>query len=199
MYALFHTSQAQIFSGDHILASEADELIELAEEKRILFWNALGMLCQGCVLALSGKASNAVQILTSGLTARWSTGSTVFEPFYLSCLARAHADLAKFSDAWRCIDEAIAAMEASMESWCKANVHRTAGELALVSPEPDPGKAEMHFERSLCVAREQQARSWELRTATSMARLWRDQGKREQARDLLAPIYGWFTRRLRYA
>ena len=68
-----------------------------------------------------------------------------------------------------------------------------AGEIALLSPEPEKVKAEEYFDRALAVAREQQAKSWELRAAISMARLWRDQGKREQARDLLAPVYGWFT------
>jgi predicted ATPase len=72
-------------------------------------------------------------------------------------------------------------------------VHRVAGEIALRSPEPDAVKAEAHFERALAVARQQQAKSWELRAAMSLARLWRDQGKRQQAGDLLAPIYGWFT------
>jgi predicted ATPase len=68
-----------------------------------------------------------------------------------------------------------------------------AGEIALMSPQPDAAKAEAYFERALVVARKQQAKSWELRTAMSMARLWRDQGKRDEARDLLAPVYGWFT------
>ena len=68
-----------------------------------------------------------------------------------------------------------------------------AGEIALQSPERDQAKAHAYFERALAVAREQQAKSWELRTAMSMARLWRDQGKRDEARDLLAPVYGWFT------
>jgi predicted ATPase len=62
-----------------------------------------------------------------------------------------------------------------------------------MSPQPDAAKAEANFERALTVARAQQAKSWELRAAASMARLWRDQGKRQQARDLLAPVYGWFT------
>jgi predicted ATPase len=62
-----------------------------------------------------------------------------------------------------------------------------------MSPEPDAAKAEAHFERAIAIAREQKAKSWELRAATSMARLWRDQGKRQQARELLAPIYGWFS------
>ena len=75
----------------------------------------------------------------------------------------------------------------------EAEVHRTAGELALMSAEHDATKAEDHFKRSLAVARQQQAKSWELRAAMSMARLWRDQGKRDEARELLAPVYGWFT------
>ena len=70
---------------------------------------------------------------------------------------------------------------------------RTAGDIALMLPEPDLAKAEAYFERALAVARQQQAKSWELRAAMSMARLWRDQGKRDEARDLLAPVYGWFT------
>jgi predicted ATPase len=62
-----------------------------------------------------------------------------------------------------------------------------------MSPEPDAAKAQAHFERAIAIARMQKAKSWELRAATSLARLWRDHGKRQQARDLLAPLYGWFT------
>ena len=72
-------------------------------------------------------------------------------------------------------------------------MRRLAGEIALKSPEPDATKAEAYFDRALAVARQQQAKSWELRAALSMARLWRDQGKRDEARELLAPVYGWFT------
>ena len=75
----------------------------------------------------------------------------------------------------------------------QAEINRTAGEIALLSPEPDAPKAEAYLERALAVARKQQAKFWELRAAMSMARLWRDQGKRNEARDLLAPVYGWFT------
>jgi predicted ATPase len=74
-----------------------------------------------------------------------------------------------------------------------AEVHRIAGEIALMSPEPDAAKAETYFDRALAVARAQQAKSWELRAAMSLARLWREQGKVQQARELLAPVYGWFT------
>src|SRR3984893_13810062 len=85
------------------------------------------------------------------------------------------------------------AVETTKETWCEAEVHRTAGEIALLSPERDAAKAERYFERALAVARQQQAKSWELRAAMSMARLWRDQGKTQQARELLAPVYDWFT------
>jgi predicted ATPase len=81
----------------------------------------------------------------------------------------------------------------SKEKWCEAEVHRIAGEIALKSLVPDPEKAEAYFENALVVARQQQAKSWELRAAMSTDRLWRDQGKREEARELLAPVYGWFT------
>ena len=96
-------------------------------------------------------------------------------------------------DARRCIDEAIDKVERSKEKWCEAEVHRLAGEIALKSPQQDAAKAETHLERALAVARQQQAKSWELRAATSLARLWRDQRKVQQARELLAPVYGWFT------
>ena len=80
--------------------------------------------------------------------------------------------------------------------WCEAEVHRIAGEIALASPERDTLKAEASFERALAVARQQEAKSWELRAAMSMARLWRYQGKPQQARELLAPVYDWFTQGL---
>jgi predicted ATPase len=75
----------------------------------------------------------------------------------------------------------------------EAEVRRMAGEIERMSPEPDAAKAEAYFDRALAVARAQQAKSWELRAATSLARLWQGQGKRDEARDLVAPVYGWFT------
>ena len=82
---------------------------------------------------------------------------------------------------------------ARAKRWFEAEVYRTAGEITLNSPEHDAVKAEEYFERALAVAREQQAKSWELRAAMTLARLWRSQGKVQQARELLAPVYGWFT------
>jgi predicted ATPase len=142
---------------------------------------------------LTGKASDAVQMITSGVGAVQSTGQTLWMPLFLSILARAYVDLGKFDDAWRCIGEAVTAVETTKERWCEPEVNRIAGEVALMPANPDATKAEAYFERALSVARQQQAKSWELRAAMSLARLWRDQGKVQQARELLAPVYGWFT------
>ncbi len=132
-------------------------------------------------------------MITSAIAARRSAGSTIYLPFALSHLAIAHAEVGQFDDARRCIDETLTAAEMTKEKWHEAEANRIAGEISLLSPEPDAAKAEAYFKRALAVARLQQAKAWELRAAMSMARLWRDQGKPQQARDLLAPVYGWFT------
>jgi predicted ATPase len=108
-------------------------------------------------------------------------------------LACAYAELGSFEEAQRSIREAITTVERTKERWCEADVQRIAGEIALMSPKRDAAKAEGYFERALTVSRQQKAKSWELRAAMSMARLWRDQGKPQEARDLLAPVYSWFT------
>jgi predicted ATPase len=194
MFALAIASESHILSGNCATARTlVEEGVALAEEKGTLFWKALGEMDQGCVFALTGKASSAIQMITAGITAWRSTGSTMWIPTYLSHLAMAHAELHQFDEARHRIGEAMTAVETTEERWCEANVHRIAGEIALLPPKPDPAKAEAYFERALDISRAQQAKSWELRAAMSMARLWRDQGKRQQAHDLLAPVYGWFT------
>ena len=135
----------------------------------------------------------AAQMITSGIDAQKATGATFFIPWFASSLASAYAELGKIEDAGRCIGEAMTAAESTKEKWYEAEINRIAGEIALKPPERDTAKAESYFERALTVARQQQAKSWELRAAMSLARLWRDQGKRDEARELLAPVYGWFT------
>jgi predicted ATPase len=117
----------------------------------------------------------------------------MYEPLYLSHLGSAYAGLGDSDSAWRSVNEAMAAVETTNERWFEAEVHRIAGEIALKSPVPDTAKGQAYFERALVIARQQQAKSWELRAATSMARLWRERDKAQEARELLAPIYGWFT------
>ena len=194
MFALAYASIIHIYSGNYATANaQLDEVVALADEKGALFWKALGTLWRGWLFALTGRASDAAQMIASGIAALRSTGSTVLMPLYLACLAKAHAELGQFNDAWRCIGEAMTTIEAANERWWEADINRTAGEIALLSSQPDAAKAQKHFEKALAVARAQQAKSWELRAAMSLARLWRDQGKVQQARELLAPVYGWFT------
>jgi predicted ATPase len=194
MIALYHAWLTHFRCGNYTAATaEADELVALADEKTAFFWKVSGILNQGCLLVLTGKASDAVQMINSGIAAYRSTGSTVWLPLYLSYLARSYAELGQFDDARRSISEAMTAVETTKETWCEADVRRIAGEIAALLPEPDAAQAEAYFDRALSVARTQQAKSLELRAAMSMARLWRDQGKRDEARDLLAPVYGWFT------
>ena len=193
MYALHITSLTLMLCGNATAATtRLDELAALADEKGALFWKTVGKTSQGCALTLSGKASDAVEMITCWLAATRSTRATLFTPWYLANLATAHAELGQFDDARRCIDQAIMAVGATKQKWWEADLHRVAGEIALLSPKPSAMKAQMHFQRALTIAGEQQAKSWELRAAMSMARLWRDQGKRDEARDLLAPVYGWF-------
>ena len=151
------------------------------------------MMEQGWLLTLTGHASDAAPLTASGITLFRSLGSTYWLPTFLSSLAMAYADLSQFDDARSCLSEAMTAIERTGETWFEAEVYRIAGEVALKSPQADAANAQTYFERALTVARQQQAKSWELRAAMSLARLWRDQGKVQQARELLAPVYGWFT------
>jgi len=194
MFALSGTVTTHIYCRNYAAASAlADELVAMADQKGASYWKALGMLEKGWLFAAAGKPLDAVQMITSGLATMRSTGTTLYTPFYLSYLAGAHAELGEFDDAWRSIGEALTAVGTTKETFQEAEINRVAGEIALKSREADAAKAEEFFNRALAVARQQQAKSWELRAAMSMARLWRDQGKRDEARDLLAPVYGWFT------
>jgi class 3 adenylate cyclase/predicted ATPase len=194
MHALAHSTISLILCGDYSAASvRAQQLVVLAEEKGSLYWKANAMMWQGCVSALTGRAAEAIDILTPALVAYRSTAATIYTPFVSLHLARACAELGQVREAWHHVDEAMTAAEKTQEKWVEAEIQRTAGEIAFISPEADAAKARACFERALVVAREQKAKSWELRTAMSLARLWRDQGKPQQAQELLAPVYGWFT------
>jgi predicted ATPase/class 3 adenylate cyclase len=191
MFALRHVITTHIFLRNYAAARALiDELTALADQKGSVFWRASQ---EGWLCALTGESAKAIQIITAGIVSMRATGATLWDPYCLLHSARAHADIGQFQEASRQIAEAMAAADKAKEKWCDAELHRMAGEIAVRSPEPDAAKAEAHFERALAIAREQKAKSWELRAAMSMARLWRDQGKRQRAHDLLAPVYGWFT------
>jgi predicted ATPase len=194
MYAQFHTSLTNVLCAKYAAANvQSNEVVRLADEKGAALWKALATMQRGSVFALSENPLEGIQMITSGITTYQSTGSRVYLPIFWSHLSNAYAQLAQFDDAWRCIGEAMTSVQTTNERWYEAEVVRIAGEIALKLPHVGPSPAEEYFERALTVARMQQARSWELRAAMSMARLWHSQGKRNEARDLLAPVYGGFT------
>jgi class 3 adenylate cyclase/predicted ATPase len=194
MSTLATTAWTYIFLGSYAEAkAHADELRDLADEAGASLWKAMGMSFRGVACVLAGAAPDAVQQIASSLRSYRSTGATVSISFFLAAVGKANAALGQLDEAWRCIDEAVAAVEATGERWNEAEVHRTAGEIALMSSELDAAKAQGRFERALEISRAQQTRSFELRAATSLARLRRDQGRRADAYGLLAPVYGWFT------
>jgi predicted ATPase len=188
------SGRTNVYCGNYTTArAELTEGIALSGEKSAMFWKAQATASLGVVSALIGEAIDAVSMIDAGIAMWRSTGATASLPFFQSYLAKAHATLGQFDEAQHHIDQAIATIESSGERVWAAEVQRIAGEVAQLSPRADATEAQTHFERALSLARHQQAKSWELRAAMSMARLWRDQGEARLARELLAPVYDWFT------
>jgi predicted ATPase len=158
-----------------------------------VLWKASSLIYQGCVSAASASPADAVALMTAGIASYRSTGATALLTVFLSYLGRAYADLGQFDEAWRCIGEASSIIKTAEEKIWEAEVNRISGEITMLCRPLDVTKGEQHFADALTTARHQQAKSLELRASMSLARLWRDQGKVQQARELLAPVYGWFT------
>src|SRR5262249_32273724 len=157
------TQPVRIQSGHYATAkAQLEEGIALADEKGALFWKAMGAMFQGCVFALTGEAAKAAPSIVSSIPPYRSTGATLYMSYYLSHLAQAYADLKQFGDARRSIRDAMTAAQDSGSKWFDPEIHRIGGEIEMLSPERDSGKAQTHFERALEIARAQQAKSWEL-------------------------------------
>ena len=194
MHALALKGFSSIWRGSYTAAKdEGRELAALAEEKGSKFFQIGGMIVEGLTMAHTGEMENAIRNIKSAISASRSIGATLYLPAYWSYLARCNAELDQFEEAWSCIGDALTVAETSKERWWQAETNRIAGEIALDPRSPMRRKREAYFESALSIARQQETKSLELRAAMSMARLWRDQGKRNQALDLLAPVYGWFT------
>jgi predicted ATPase len=194
MIALSIADLTHMLCGNYAAGSECiGELVALADEIGGAFWKLTGAAIRGRHLALIGNAANSIPFMISTRNAYEATGRNFLAPLDLAILGSTHAALGKFDDARRYVADAMNSIETNKEKWFEAEVNRVAGEIAVKSPAPHTAKAQGYFERALTVARQQQAKSWELRAAMSLARLWRNQGKVREARELLAPIYGWFT------
>jgi class 3 adenylate cyclase/predicted ATPase len=175
------------------LAEHSAMVVRLADEYGLGLWRALGDIYSGWSQGESGATCEALNSMRTGLAKYLAVGAGLGRPLYLLGVAKLETHAGNHPEALRLLGEAHTAIEADGERWILAEVHHLAGKTELSSPTPDVVKAESYFDRALVVAREQQAKCWELRAAVSLARLWRDQGKREEARDLLDPVRGWFT------
>jgi predicted ATPase len=152
-----------------------------------------GFLYRGCVLAMRGRIGEGLALYRQGLDASRAAGREREVPLAAALLAEAYRKAGQAAGGLRVLDEPLGRLARTAEGWMEAELHRVRGELLMALPHRDPGEVEACFHRALAVARAQSAKLWELRAATSLARLWRDHGRRAKARHLLAPVYGWFT------
>jgi len=192
--AFGHAARAAAFSRD-VATVDAynNECVALASEHGFAQWAAFGRILQGWADAQRGEATTGIARIRDGIAAAEATGVRLFTPFHLILLAEALALAGKIEEGLATLDDALATAAVSGERGWDAEIHRLRGELTGRLPYPDPAKAEESFRTALAIAREQGTRGYELRAATSLARLWGEQGRRGEARDLLAPLYGWFT------
>ena len=165
----------------------------LASEHGFAQWAARGRILQGWADAQKGEATTGIARIRDGLAAAEAIGTRITTPLFLALLAEALALAGKIEEALATLDDALAKAAASGEKGDSAEIHRLRGELTSRLPHPDPVKTEDSFRTALAIAREQGTRGYELRAATSLARLWAEQGRRGEARDLLAPLYASFT------
>src|SRR5262249_29552006 len=173
--------------------AQANALLALAIEQGFPLWVGFGTCWQGWVLAMQGQGAAGLAQLHQGMATILATGQTLSRPYCLVLLAEAAGYAGQVEEGLRLLAEALAALEASGRSDLLAEAYRLQGELLLRQASPATAGAEACFQHALAIAHRQQAKSWELRAAISLARLWQGQGKCAEARALLAPIYGWFT------
>jgi predicted ATPase len=193
-FALNYACYLHHFRRDRVAVGRlAEELVRLADDKEFPYWLAAGQLLRGWAMVEEGHSETGLVTVRDGLAAWRATGAELYMPYNLALLAEAHAAAGYTSEALRLLAEALAWMERTGERWFEVEQHRLQGELLLSLPDKDYAAAEACFRQALDVARAQSAKSWELRAATSLARLWCNQGMRADARDLLAPVYAWFT------
>jgi class 3 adenylate cyclase/predicted ATPase len=178
--------------GDRVaLEARADEMAAVAAEQGFSSWRAIGTIYRGWGMVENGDVMEGISLLQSGSLASRATGAEVWIPYHTAILARAYEIAGQIDEAVTQLDDALPTVERTGVCWLAAELHRHKGQMLLRQGHSEV--AEELFRRALRIAVEQEAKLWELRAAVSLARLRRDQGRRAEARDLLAPIYGWFT------
>jgi predicted ATPase len=171
---------------------QAEACVTLSTEQGFPFWAAAGTSLCGWALAMQGQGEEGMAQVCQGLTAWRATGAALGVPYLCTLVVEVSAHLGHTENALQALAEAHTLAEQHEEHWWEAEIHRLRGILLLQQPETPQAEAEACFQRALDVARRQAAKSLELRAARSLACLWQQQGKRAEAYDLLAPVYGWF-------
>jgi predicted ATPase len=193
-FALMYSAMVGAFGRDaRSAAAHAATLLELSREHKLDLWAASATVAQGWAMARQGQGAAGVAVIQRGLADWKASGAEWMRPFFLGLLAEACALSGDIQRGLGGLDEALAAVERTGERWPEAELHRLRGQLLAALPDGRPDEASAAFERAIDVARQQSAKSWELRAALGLAQLWRDQGKPADSRNLLAPVHAWFT------
>jgi adenylate cyclase len=187
--ALLHQLRREV----HAAEERAEATISLAMQQGFSYFMADGAILHGWALTHQGQVKEGIEQMHQGLIAFRATGAELLRPYYLALLAEAHSALGEPETGLTGLVEALTLVDKTGEQWCESELHRLKGELLLQQNSDNATKAETCFQHAITIAQSQGAKAWELRAATSMARLWQQQGKRQEAHDLLAPVYGWFT------
>ena len=187
--ALFH----QLCREERTTQKRAEAAISLAKEQGFPVWMVVGSLMRGWALAHQGRVKEGIEQMTQGLRAYRAAGAVAMQPCFLALLAEGHGTIGEPDAGLTVLTEALALVDTTGERWYESELHRLKGKLLLQQSLDNQAEAENSFHHALDLARNQQAKSFELRTATSLARLWQQQGKHQEAHDLLAPVYHWFT------
>jgi predicted ATPase len=183
----------QFCQDSHAVQEQVEPLITLASEQQFAFLLTSAKIWQGWALTMQGQSEEGIAQLRQGLTGYQATGAVQKRPYFLAMLAEAYKKAEQIEEGLIVLAEALAFAEKTEECWYEAELHRLRGELLLQQSADNATEAESCFQQAISIAQNQSAKSWELRAATSLARLWQSQGKRAEARALLAPVYGWFT------
>jgi predicted ATPase len=187
----FTTRLLTLVGGNTPLDERADQLVAVATEQGFPFWRAHGTIYRGWVKVKNGDVAEGISLLRNGSAAYRTLGAAAWVPFHIALSVRADEIAGQIEEAVTLLDDALQIVERTGERWFAAELNRHKGELLLRQGHTDA--AEELYRKALSIARDQEAKLWELRAAVSLARLRRDQGRRVEARDPLAPIYGWFS------
>jgi predicted ATPase len=188
--AMFHQFRHEVCAAQE----RAEATIILAQEQGFAFWGAFGAILHGWSLAhLQGRAQEGIEQIHQGLIAYHATGAETARPYLLALLAEAQGTMGQPEAGLTALTEALTLADTTGERWYESEIYRLKGKLLLQQASDSQAEAENCFQQAIAIAQKQSAKSWELRATTSLARLWQQQGKRQEAHALLAPVYHWFT------